>query len=34
VFTIGCMFIIPIPWAMRWYARWYIAQFALADRTA
>jgi hypothetical protein len=34
VFTIGCMFIIPIPWVMRWYARWYIAQFALADRTA
>ena len=33
VFGIGCAFIIPIPWVLRWYARWYISQFALADRT-
>jgi hypothetical protein len=34
VFAIGCMFVIPIPWAMRWYARWYVSQFALVDKTA
>jgi len=34
VFGIGCVFIIPIPWVLRWYARWYVSQFALADRTA
>ncbi len=34
VFGIACIFIIPIPWMLRWYANWYISQFALADRTA
>jgi len=34
VFAIGCAFIIPIPWVLRWYARWYVSQFALVDRTA
>jgi hypothetical protein len=34
VFGIGCAFLIPIPWVMRWYTRWYVSQFALADRTA
>jgi hypothetical protein len=34
VFAIGCAFIIPIPWVMRWYTTWYVSQFALADRTA
>ena len=24
VFAIGCVFIIPIPWVMRWYTSWYI----------
>jgi hypothetical protein len=33
VFAIGCVFIIPIPWVLRWYARWYVSQFALADRS-
>jgi hypothetical protein len=33
VFGIGCIFIIPIPWVLRWYAGWYASQFALADRT-
>jgi hypothetical protein len=33
VFGIACIFIIPIPWMLRWYANWYISQFALADRT-
>jgi hypothetical protein len=34
VFSIGCIFIIPIPWVLRWYNRWYISQFALVERTA
>ena len=34
VFSIACAFIIPIPWMMRWYTRWYISQFALVERTA
>jgi hypothetical protein len=34
VFGIGCAVLIPIPWVMRWYTRWYVSQFALADRTA
>jgi hypothetical protein len=33
VFVIGCAFLIPIPWALRWYAQWYISQFELAPRT-
>lgn len=32
VFGIACIFIIPIPWVLRWYANWYLSQFALADR--
>jgi hypothetical protein len=34
VFGIGCAFIIPIPWMMRWYARWFVSQFELAERAA
>ena len=34
VFGIGCAFIIPIPWVLRWYNRWYVSQFALVERTA
>jgi hypothetical protein len=34
VFSIGCIFIIPIPWALRWYNAWFISQFALVERTA
>jgi hypothetical protein len=34
VFSIACGFIIPIPWMLRWYNRWYVSQFALVDRTA
>ena len=34
VFGIACIFIIPIPWMLRWFGNWYISQFALADRTA
>jgi hypothetical protein len=32
--VIGCAFIIPIPWVMGWYARWYVSQFALVQRAA
>ena len=32
VMTIGCAFIIPIPWVIRWYTRWYVSQLALAPR--
>jgi hypothetical protein len=34
VFAIGCAFIIPIPWVLGWYTRWYISQIALAPRAA
>ncbi len=32
--SLGCLFIIPIPWMMRWFGRWYVSQFALVERTA
>lgn len=32
VFAIGCVFIIPIPWALRWFANWYVSQFELVGR--
>jgi hypothetical protein len=34
VFSICCAFIVPIPWMLRWYNRWYVSQFALVERTA
>ncbi|WP_315836534.1 DUF4339 domain-containing protein [Bradyrhizobium prioriisuperbiae] len=34
VYTIASVFIIPIPWMLRWYANWYVSQFALAERGA
>jgi GYF domain 2 len=34
VFGLACGFIIPIPWMLRWYSRWYVSQFELADRVA
>jgi hypothetical protein len=30
----ACVFLIPIPLAMRWYARWYVSQFELVERAA
>jgi hypothetical protein len=33
VFVFGCVFLIPIPWVMRWYTSWYVSQFELVDRT-
>jgi len=32
VFVIACGFIIPIPWVMRWYTKWYVSQFELVER--
>jgi hypothetical protein len=32
VFSIGCAFLIPIPWVLRWYTTWYASQFALVER--
>ena len=34
VFAVGCMFLIPIPWVLRWYTRWYVSQFELVERAA
>jgi hypothetical protein len=34
VMVIACFFVIPIPWMIRWYAQWYMSQFALAPRGA
>lgn len=34
VYALGMALIIPIPWAMGWYTRWYVSQFALVERTA
>ena len=30
---LSCL-IIPIPWVLRWYANWYVSQFALVPRSA
>ena len=34
VFAVAAAFLIPIPWVMRWYTRWYVSQFALVERAA
>jgi hypothetical protein len=34
VCAIGCGFLIPIPWVLRWYITWYVSQFELAERAA
>jgi len=34
VFAIACGFIIPIPWMLRWYTKWMVSQFALAEHGA
>jgi hypothetical protein len=30
---LGFVLLIPIPWAIRWYTQWFVAQFALVPRT-
>ncbi len=32
VMVFACAFLIPIPWVLRWYAQWYVSQFALVER--
>lgn len=34
VFGITAIFLIPIPWMLAWFIRWYISQFAVQPRTA
>jgi hypothetical protein len=34
VMALACCLIIPIPWALAWYVRWNVSQFALVRRTA
>jgi hypothetical protein len=34
VFVLLCILIIPIPWMMRWYARWMISQVAFVRAEA
>jgi hypothetical protein len=34
VFSLACSLLIPIPWMLRWYGRWFVSQFALVDRGA
>jgi hypothetical protein len=34
VLLIATIFLIPIPWAMAWYYRWYVSQIALVQRAA
>jgi hypothetical protein len=34
VYAIGIAFIIPIPWVLRWYAAWFVSQFAVVEKTA
>jgi GYF domain 2 len=34
VLGIGCALLIPIPWVLRWYNRWFVSQFVLVERTA
>lgn len=32
VFALSCIFIIPIPWTMRWYINWFTTQFFMGER--
>jgi hypothetical protein len=34
VYAFGLALIIPIPWAIGWYTRWYVSQFALVESPA
>lgn len=34
VFSIGSLLIIPIPWVLGWYTRWYVSQFSASERLA
>ena len=32
LFALACCFVIPIPWALRWYTHWMVSQFHLVPR--
>lgn len=34
VFVLTIFFIVPIPWMLHWYVRWYVSQFSVAGKTA
>ena len=34
VVVLACSFIVPIPWALRWFMRWHASQTVLVERTA
>ena len=34
VLVVGCVFLIPIPWVIRWYSQWYVSQLELVERGA
>lgn len=34
VFSLASVLIIPIPWMIRWYGRWYVSQFSASERLA
>ena len=34
VAALACVFVIPIPWALRWIMRWHASQIVLVERTA
>ena len=34
VLALTCIFIIPIPWMVNWYARWFVSQFSVDARMA
>lgn len=34
VFSLCSILIIPIPWILRWYASWYVSQFAVVAKAA
>jgi GYF domain 2 len=34
VFAVACVFLIPIPWVLRWYTQWYVSQFELEPQMA
>jgi hypothetical protein len=34
VFNLCAILVIPIPWILRWYASWYVSQFAVVEAAA
>jgi hypothetical protein len=34
VFVLASCFIIPIPWMLHWFVRWYVSQFSVIEKSA